>query len=281
MREVTLVDMLKAGVHFGHQQSRWHPKMRPYIFTARNSIYIIDLEKTKAKLEEALVFVRETVKAGGSILYIGSKRQARAIVKQYAESVGMPFVIERWIGGTFTNYETIRKLIKKYKDMQAQRERGELQKYTKKERLKIEEEIDKMKKVVGGIAELGSLPAAVFIVDLKQDRTAVREAKKRGIPIVAMVDTNVSPEGITYPIPANDDATKSIELITSLITEAIRDGLAARHVAVPPDQPTVQSVAAPAVSPVQVEPEKRAAVSEEPAAAVAPVIGEEKKEEKG
>lgn len=240
MRDVTLVDMLKAGVHFGHQKSRWHPKMRQYIYTARNSIYIINLEKTKAMLEQALSFVEETVKSGGTILYVGSKRQAKQIIKAHAESVGMPYVIDRWIGGTFTNYDTIRKLIKKYKDMDLQRERGDLLKYTKKERLRIEEQIAKMKKVVGGITELNQLPAAVFVVDLKVDRTAVREAKKRGIPIVALADTNVSPEGIAYPIPANDDATKAIELMTDLVTEAVRDGLAKRTVA------PVQSVVASA-----------------------------------
>lgn len=231
MRDVTLVDMLKAGVHFGHQKSRWHPKMRQYIYTARNSIYIINLEKTKAKLEQALSFISDTVAKGGTILYVGSKRQAKDIIKQNAEAVGMPYVIDRWIGGTFTNYETIRKLIKKYKDLDGQRERGELHKYTKKERLVIEEEIDKMKKVVGGITELNQLPAAVFVIDLKVDRTAVREAKKRGIPIVALADTNVSPEGIAYPIPANDDATKSIELMTSLVTEAVKEGLEKRGTA--------------------------------------------------
>lgn len=241
MRDITLVDMLKAGVHFGHQKSRWHPKMRQYIYTARNSIYIINLEKTKAMLERALGFISDTVAKGGTVLFVGSKRQAKDIVKNTAQSVGMPYVIDRWIGGTFTNYDTIRKLIKKYKDMDGQRERGELQKYTKKERLMIEEEIERMKKVVGGITELNQLPAAVFVIDLKVDRTAVREAKKRGIPIVALADTNVSPEGIAYPIPANDDATKSIELMTSLVAEAIRDGLAKRTVAAPTPAPVTKS----------------------------------------
>ena len=224
MKEITLVEMLKAGVHFGHQKSRWHPKMKPYIYTARNGIYIIDLEKTKEQLEKALTFVNDIAKKGGVILFIGAKRQAKLIVKKYAESVNMPYVIDRWIGGTFTNHETIQKLINKYKELVKKNESGGFSHYTKKERLKIEEKIDNLKKVVGGITGLTKLPEAVFILDLKQDRTAVKEAKKRGIPIVGVVDTNVSPEDIDYPIPANDDATKSIELMTSLITEAIAEG---------------------------------------------------------
>ncbi|MFC1662895.1 30S ribosomal protein S2 [Patescibacteria group bacterium] len=229
MKDITLVEMLKAGVHFGHQKSRWHPKMEPYIFTARNSIYIINLEKTREKLITALDFVRDVASRGGKILFVGAKRQAKSIVKKYADSVGMPFVVERWIGGTFTNYETIQKLIKNYKDLLSQQEKGEFAKYKKKERLKIEEKIAKMKEAVGGITSLESLPDAVFIVDLKQDRTAVREAKKRNIPIVGIADTNVSPEGIKYIIPANDDATKSLEFITSLVAEAIAEGQAEKQ----------------------------------------------------
>ncbi|MFH0951633.1 MAG: 30S ribosomal protein S2 [Patescibacteria group bacterium] len=224
MKEISLVEMLKAGVHFGHQKSRWHPKMRQYIFTARNGIHIINLEKTKEKLLVALDFARETAKSGGVILFVGTKRQAKMIVKKYADLAGMPYVIERWIGGTFTNYETVQKLIKKYNDLVAQQKAGELAKYTKKEQLKIGEKIKKMEKIVGGINTLSALPAAVFVVDLKHDQTAAKEAKKRNITIIGLTDTNVSPEGIKYVIPANDDATKSIELITSLIAEAIIEG---------------------------------------------------------
>jgi small subunit ribosomal protein S2 len=216
--------MLKAGVHFGHQKSRWHPKMKPYIYTARNSIYIIDLEKTKEKLQSALDYVKKVANRGGTILFIGAKRQAKPIIRKYADEVGMPYVTDRWIGGTFTNHETIQKLIKKYKELKSKMEAGGFSHYTKKERLKIEEEIEKLEKVVGGITNLTKLPEAVFVIDLKQDRTAVKEAKKRNIPIVGIVDTNVSPEGISYPIPGNDDATKSIELITSLVAEAITEG---------------------------------------------------------
>lgn len=226
MRDIPLAEFLKAGVHFGHQVSRWHPKMRSYIFAARNGIYVIDLERTKERLESASAYVEDIAARNGTVMFIGTKRQAKTIVESAAKRVNMPFIINRWLGGTFTNFPTISQLIGKYKRLLGERERGELQKYTKKERLVIDEEIERLEKLVGGVSGLEKLPDAVFIVDLKQERTAVREAKKMGVPIIALADTNVNPTGIAYPIPANDDATKSVELIVGAIADAIAAGQA-------------------------------------------------------
>ncbi len=247
MRDISLAELLKAGVHFGHQVSRWHPKMRPFIFAARNGIYILDLEKTKERLEAAASYAEEIAARGGSILFIGTKRQAKPIIEREAKRVGMPYVTNRWIGGTFTNFPTISRVISTYKRLLGERERGELQKYTKKERLKIDEEIERLESLVGGISELAKLPDAVFIVDLKQERTAVKEARKTGLPILAIADTNVNPTGLHYPIPANDDATKSIELIVAAIADAIADGRArfeksGAAAAAPTPQPSVEEV---------------------------------------
>lgn len=225
MREVTLLEMLQKGVHFGHQESRWHPKMKPYIFTSRNGIHIIDLEKTLEKLQQASAFLRGVARRGGVVLFVGTKRQAKDIVRRSAEAVGMPWATERWIGGLLTNFETILQLIRKYKSLQAQAASGEFAKYTKKEQLMFQKELTRHQRLVGGIVSLEKLPDAVLIVDLRKERTALAEARKVHLPIVAMVDTNTNPEAVSYPIPANDDATKSIDLIVTLLTEAIREGL--------------------------------------------------------
>lgn len=224
MREIELVELLKAGVHFGHQRSRWHPKMAPYVFTVRNGICIINLEQTADKLRQAMAFAREVVAKGGTVLYVGTKRQAREIILEAARRVSMPLVTERWVGGTFTNFATVSKIITKLTQLKSDRDSGAFGKYTKKERLVIQREIERLEEIIGGISSLEKLPAAVFIVDLKHERTAVREARKLRIPIIALADTNTNPEGIDYPIPANDDASKSIRLITEFITEAIEEG---------------------------------------------------------
>ncbi|MBI3114988.1 MAG: 30S ribosomal protein S2 [Candidatus Kerfeldbacteria bacterium] len=224
MRTIELIDLLKAGVHFGHQRSRWNPKMREYIFTVRNGICIIDLEKTAEKLKVALAFVTDLRAKGGTLLFVGTKRQAQEIVKAAATQAGMPAVVERWVGGTFTNFATVSKIINKLTTLKADREAGRLAKYTKKERLVIDREIERLETVVGGIEQLKKLPEALFVVDVKNERTAVKEAQKVGIPIVALVDTNTNPDGIAYPIPANDDATKSIQLICDYLVEALADG---------------------------------------------------------
>lgn len=224
MREITLLNLLKNGVHFGHQKSRRHPKMEPYIFTIRNGVHIINLEKTLAKLKEALEFVQKTVREGGNILFVGTKRQAKEITKKYAQSAGMPYITERWLGGLFTNFANVSKLQKKLKKLEEEKKSGEIEKYTKKEQLKFNEEIEKLNRFVGGIREMTSLPAAVFILDVREEKTAVREAVKKQVPIVAITDTNTNPVPIDYAIPANDDAIKSIEFITSLIAEAAKEG---------------------------------------------------------
>ncbi|MBI4089949.1 MAG: 30S ribosomal protein S2 [Candidatus Kerfeldbacteria bacterium] len=224
MRDITLVELLKAGVHFGHQVSRWHPKMRPFIFTSRSGVYVIDLEKTIEQLKQAQSWLRELVGNGGVVLLVGTKRQAQPIVQAAAVKAGMPYVVERWLGGTFTNFPTILKVTKRLTHLKQERASGNLEKYTKKEQLEFNQEIARLEKLVGGIERMTKLPEAVFIIDVKQEKTALREASKVKIPVVALVDTNVSPEGIAYPIPANDDASKSIQLLTDAVVEAIEEG---------------------------------------------------------
>jgi len=226
MREITLLELLKSGVHFGHQTSKWHPKMKPYIFSSRNGVHIINLEITAAKLKEALDFVEEIVSQGGLILFLGSKRQAKEIVSKYAKDCGMPYMTEKWLGGTFTNFSTISKLVIKLKKLRSEFQSGEIKKYSKKERSVIHVKLEKLERLVGGIENMDKLPSAVYVVDIKQEKTAVRESRKKGVAVVAIADTNVDPTLIDHPIPGNDDATKSIELITSLICEAVKDGQA-------------------------------------------------------
>lgn len=224
----SLEDLLKAGVHFGHQVSKRHPKMQPYIFGVRNGITVIDLQQTAAKLQDAMNFIHKIVSEGGSIIFVGTKRQAKDIIKKHALDCGMPYVTNRWMGGTLTNFEVINKVIRKYKDYRAKQESGELAKYTKKEQSDINKQLNKMEDMVGGLLNLSKIPAAVYIVDLKVEATAKAEALSKKVPVIAITDSNVSPIGIAYPIPANDDATKSIELITSLIAQAVKDGVASR-----------------------------------------------------
>lgn len=224
MQEPTLLELLKSGVHFGHQTSRWHPRMKPFIFTARNGIHIINLEKSLEHLKRAQAFLRDVAAQGGAALFVGTKRQAKDIVARHAADSGSLFITERWLGGLFTNFGTVSKLVQRLRKLTEDKQVGNLEKYTKKERLGFDEEIAKLEKLVGGIRELRALPQAVVIVDIKTEKTALREAKKVGLPVVAMVDTNTDPEGIAYPIPANDDATKSIELIVSCLADAVKEG---------------------------------------------------------
>lgn len=220
----TIEEMLKAGLHFGHSIGKRHPKMESFIFTQRSNVHIIDLEKTTKALEKALQFVTSTVRDGGKVLFLSTKKQAQSIIKKYAESCKMPYVVERWFGGTLTNFSVIHQVIKKYINLKQRREKGEFQKYTKKERLKFEKEIERLEKLVGGLETMEKVPDAIFIVDVKKEKTAVREAVRKKIPIVAICDTNTNPEEITYPIPANDDATKGIKMITSLVAKAVNEG---------------------------------------------------------
>lgn len=230
MEDTQMLDMLKAGVHFGHKVGRWHPKMRPYIFGSRGGISIIDLEKTQKLLEAATAFAEAVARRGGTILFVGSKRQAKAVVREHAERVHQPYVVERWIGGTFTNFETVGRLIQKYRTQKEGLASGAYAQYTKKERLRMEKDVAKLETIVGGIASLDGLPSAVYVVDAKEEKIAVREAKKVGVPLIALVDTNVNPEGIAHPIPANDDAVKSIMFFTSRIADAIARGTEAREI---------------------------------------------------
>lgn len=227
----SVLELLQAGVHFGHQKSRWHPKMKPYLFTERGGIYIIDLEKTIEELERATSFVRETVAKGGTVLFIGTKNQGKDIIKKYAMSVGMPYITERWVGGLFTNFSNVGKLIKTYRELKSKIETGELKKYTKKEQSEFGKQLEKLEKLVGGVSTIDRIPEAVFILDAKREKTALTEARTKRVPVIGFADANINPEQLTYPIPANDDAVKSIEIITRLIAEAVAEGKAQRAAA--------------------------------------------------
>ncbi len=219
----SLEDLLKSGVHFGHQTSKRYPKAASYIHTERNGVHIIDLQKTVVGLEKAIDFVDKIVKAGGVILFVGSKKQARKIVKEAAQKCGMPYIVGRWLGGTFTNFNNINKLTKKLENLEKGRDDGTWEVYTKKEKLTFTKEINKLNETVGGIKQMKKLPQAIFVVDIKKESTAVSEANKVGIPVVALVDTNVNPDLVAYPIPSNDDAIKAIDTITNLIAEAVTE----------------------------------------------------------
>lgn len=221
MPSVTLEQLLAAGVHFGHLTRRWNPKMKPYIFMAKNGIHIIDLKKTQKALDKALDVVRQVVGEGYEVLFVGTKPQAKDIVAAEAQRCGMFYVTHRWLGGMLTNFATIKKSIKHYKNLEKMSTDGTYEKISKKERLTIEREKEKLHRVLAGILEMKRLPGLVFVVDINKEHIAVREAQKMNIPVVAMVDTNVDPTQVDYPIPANDDAAKSISLITSKIADAI------------------------------------------------------------
>jgi small subunit ribosomal protein S2 len=217
-------DLYDAGAHYGHQDRRWHPKMQKYIYTAKDSMHIIDLEQTLACLDKACQVLHDMAKVGGQVIFVDTKRQARTIIETEAKACGALFVNERWLGGTITNYKTIKKNIDKLLSHIKNRELGEFNKYTKKERLLIDREIEKLQKIVGGLVGLKGAPSAVFVVDPRKEKTAVREAARAGIPVIAIIDTNSDPTGIDYVIPANDDAIKSIALIMRSISEAVAEG---------------------------------------------------------
>lgn len=223
--EVDIKKLLEAGAHFGHKTERWHPKMAPYIHSKRGGTHIIDLTKTVACLESALNFLEKTSSEGKQVLLVGTKRQAQDIVRKTAEATGMPYVTERWLGGMLTNWTTIGGRVKYLQDLENRMASGELaNKYNKLEVQRFQEEIDQMNVLYGGVKELNKKPGAVFVVDILHDVNAVREANKLGVPIVAIVDTNVDPTLVTYPIPANDDAIKTIQLIMNYVQQAIEKG---------------------------------------------------------
>lgn len=225
---VDIKKLLEAGAHFGHKTERWHPKMAPYIHSKRGGSHIIDLTKTVQCLDEALAFLTQTASSGKQILFVGTKKQAQEIIKKAAIDSNMPYVTERWLGGMLTNNKTIGGRVKHLKDLEAKMQSGELaNKYNKLEVQRFQEEIEEMNRLYGGIKEMHAKLGAVFVVDIKADENAVREANKLGVPIVAIVDTNTNPSNIKYPIPANDDAIKTIQLITDYVVGAISSGKAA------------------------------------------------------
>ena len=221
MSVVSMKQLLEAGVHFGHQTRRWNPKMAPYIFTERNGIYIIDLQKTVKKTEEAYDFIRSVAAEGKPILFVGTKKQAQNAIKDEAIKCGEYFVCERWLGGMLTNYKTIRGRINRLKDINRMEEDGTFDKLSKKEVLGLEAEREKLEKYLGGIKDMPAMPGAIFVVDPKKEKIAVREARILGIPVVGMVDTNCDPDDVDYIIPANDDAIRAVKLITSKMAEAV------------------------------------------------------------
>lgn len=224
MAVITMKEFLEAGVHFGHQTKRWNPKMKPYIYGARNGIYIIDLQKTLAMFKEAYQFVRDTVARGETVLFVGTKRQSRDAIEEGAKECGMYYVNHRWLGGTLTNFRTIKASIDKLKRYESMKAEGVYDTLVKKEVLRYEREREKLERALGGIKEMSHLPGAVFIVDVKREKIAVAEANRLNIPVVAVVDTNCDPDGIDYLIPGNDDAIRAINLFTSKITNAVMEG---------------------------------------------------------
>ena len=224
MSVVSMKQLLEAGVHFGHQTRRWNPKMSEYIFAERNGIYIIDLQKTVKKLEEAYSFIREVSLGGGEVLFVGTKKQAMDSIKEEAIRCGMPFVNARWLGGMLTNFQTIQKRIKRLAQLKAMEQDGTFALLPKKEVIKLNLEIEKLEKFMGGITEMKKQPAALFIVDPRKERIAVAEAHKLGIPIVAIVDTNCDPDEVDYVIPGNDDAIRAVRLIAGAMADAIIEG---------------------------------------------------------
>jgi small subunit ribosomal protein S2 len=221
--------LLEAGVHFGHLRKKWNPKMLPYIFAEKKGIHIIDLNKTVDHLQEAAAALKQIAKSGKKIMFVATKKQAKEIVSECAQRVNMPYATERWLGGMLTNFNTVRKSVKKMQSIEKMLADGSADSLTKKERLTLARDKDKMEKVLGGISQLGRLPAALFLVDIGHEHIALAEAKRLGITTFGMVDTNCDPNKVEFPIPANDDATKSIAIITNYITAAIAEGLAERQ----------------------------------------------------
>ncbi|MEE0866281.1 MAG: 30S ribosomal protein S2 [Clostridia bacterium] len=224
MAVVAMKQLLEAGVHFGHQTRRWDPKMAEYIFQARNGIHIIDLQKTSKKLDEAYDFIREQAEEGKTVLFVGTKKQAQECMKEAAIKCGMFYVDQRWLGGMLTNFDTIQKRIQRLKDLEKMQEDGTFDVLPKKEVILLKKEMEKLEKNLGGIKEMNELPGVIFLVDPKKERIAILEAKKLGIPVVGLVDTNCNPEELDYPIPGNDDAIRAVKLIADVMANAVIEG---------------------------------------------------------
>jgi len=231
MAVISMKQLLEAGVHFGHQTRRWNPKMAPYIFTERNGIYIIDLQKTVRKVEEAYNFIKEVVKEGKSVLFVGTKKQAQESIREEALRCGQFYVNERWLGGMLTNFHTIQKRVQRLKELERMEEEGVLEVLPKKEAARLRGEKEKLNRFLGGIKEMKELPGALFVVDPRKEKIAVAEARRLRIPIVAVVDTNCDPDEIDYVIPGNDDAIRAVKLLTSKIAEAVLEAKEGRQVA--------------------------------------------------
>ncbi len=236
MAVVSMKQLLEAGVHFGHQTRRWNPKMAKYIFTERNGIYIIDLQKTVKKLDEAYNFIRDLSTEGGSVLFVGTKKQAQESIREEAERCGMHFVNARWLGGMLTNFRTIRHRIERMEQLKKMREDGTFDLLPKKEVVKLELEIEKLEKFLGGVKDMAQLPKALFIVDPRKERIAVAQARQLNIPIVAIVDTNCDPDEIDYVIPGNDDAIRAVKLIAGAMADAILEGRQGEQVEAPVEE---------------------------------------------
>lgn len=224
MAVVAMKQLLEAGVHFGHQTRRWDPKMAEYIFQARNGIHIIDLQKTSKKLDEAYSFIKEQAEEGKTVLFVGTKKQAQECMKEAALKCGMYYVDQRWLGGMLTNFETIRARVQRLKDLETMQEDGTFDVLPKKEVILLKKEMEKLEKNLGGIKEMEKLPGVIFLVDPKKERIAILEAKKLGIPVVGLVDTNCNPEELDYPIPGNDDAIRAVKLIADVMANAVIEG---------------------------------------------------------
>ena len=221
---VTMRQMLEAGVQFGHQTRFWNPRMAPYIFGQRNKIHIVNLEKTMAKYNEAMEFVRKLAANRGNIMFVSTKRQAREIIAEEAQRAGMPYVDERWLGGMLTNFKTVKQSIKRLKEVEAMMEDGSIERLSKREALTVRRELEKLQKSIGGIKDMGGLPDALFVIDVGYHKIAITEAQKLGIPVVAVVDTNHSPEGVDYLIPGNDDSSRAIRLYARGVADAVLQG---------------------------------------------------------
>jgi len=301
MSVVSMRELLEAGVHFGHQTRRWNPKMRRFIFTERGGIYIIDLQQTAELLEEAYAFVRNLAERGGSVLFVGTKKQSQTAVEEQAKRVGMPFVSHRWLGGLLTNWRTISNRIDRLHELRRLKEEGQLELLPAKERISMEGELEKLEENLGGVADMKRQPDAVFIVDLRKEQLAVREARRLGLPIIALVDTNCDPDEVDYVIPGNDDAIRSCDLIVRVVADAIEAGcqkvtpaeMAAatngapkeEPQAAPEEEPTVPEgdyeQVSPGEEPVAVAPEPEESAEPEPAAepATEPAQPQEQQEE--
>ncbi len=241
MAVVAMKQLLEAGVHFGHQTRRWDPRMAEYIFQARNGIHIIDLQKTSKKLDEAYAFIKEQAEEGKTILFVGTKKQAQDCVKEAAEKSGMFYVNERWLGGTLTNFKTIRKRIERLAELEKMQEDGTFEVLPKKEVILLKKEMDKLEKNLGGIKEMTQVPDVIFVVDPKKEHIAVQEAKKLNIPLVGLVDTNCDPNDVDYVIPGNDDAIRAVKLVTDVLANAVIEGKQGESLEAEEEQPVEES----------------------------------------